>query len=432
MSKAGPPSLPADPVVVEVEKLVGGGRGLAHHEGETWMVAAALPGEEVAAAAEQRRAGIVEAHALAVHRRPHPARLDEPCPHAPSCGGCDWPHVDGDAGAVLKAAVAAEAARRVGGLSDLLAAAPVTPSPLAYRLRARLHWDPTRGVLGFYGPRSWTIADIPACRLLSPRLAAARHGLGRALAATCPEPVDVEWVEDLEGETAVAALRTARRGPSRVLPSWIPPASLAGELVEGFRVLGPGARPGPGWGRPAVTMDLPIPLEVPIGAFFQVNRHLARWLFGRVGELAGSEPTPVFDVHAGVGFLAAAVAARGPRRLELIEPNRGAARAAQRNLPGARVAVGKTAETTLARTRRLPERALVLLDPPRAGLSAALRRTLTRWRPERVLMLSCDPATWSRDTGDLLTNGYRLTHLELVDLFPSTHHVEIVSVLEPG
>jgi tRNA/tmRNA/rRNA uracil-C5-methylase (TrmA/RlmC/RlmD family) len=96
------------------------------------------------------------------------------------------------------------------------------------------------------------------------------------------------------------------------------------------------------------------------------------------------------------------------------------------------VASGSTAEQYLREAGALPGEALVITDPPRSGLSAELRGRLARWRPERIVMLACDPATWSRDTRDLIDRGYRLTHLELVDLFPSTHHVEILAVLERG
>jgi tRNA/tmRNA/rRNA uracil-C5-methylase (TrmA/RlmC/RlmD family) len=65
-------------------------------------------------------------------------------------------------------------------------------------------------------------------------------------------------------------------------------------------------------------------------------------------------------------------------------------------------------------------------------MTPELRRRLAGWHPERILMLACDPATWGRDTSYLVDRGYLLSHVELVDLFPSTHHVEILAVLESG
>lgn len=394
------------------------------------MLAGALDGEEVEAEAVAERAGIVQGRTLRVVRSPHPARLAEPCPHAERCGGCDWPHVDPAAGSHLKAAVAAGAARAFGELAARLAEAPVKPSPPSYRLRSRLHWNPHTGHLGFYRPRTWEAVGISGCRITSPRLAGSIAHLKEALAGSCPEAADLEWLEDLQGTTAVAALRPARPGAPEIRTDRVPSKEATSAVVDGFHVLTRSGRLRPVWGAAAVTMRLPVPLSVPIGAFFQVNRHLVDWLFRRVQALVGEEPGPVWDLHAGVGFLAAATVAATPRQLTLVEPYRPAARAAASNLPGARVAVGRSAEAYLARHPRLPRDAVALTDPPRTGLSARLRRQLAGWHPARILMLACDPATWARDAAALIGQGYSLAHLELVDLFPSTHHLEILAVLE--
>jgi len=432
VSQPPPTAAPShSPVALTADKLVGGGRALAHAGGETWLVAGALPGEEVAAVPTSRRAGVVEGRTVELLGPPHAAREIAPCRHAPRCGGCDWPHVEPNRGAELKAAAAAEAVRGAPALAERLRGAPITSSPLAYRLRARLHWDPGRRTLGFYEQRSRKVHEIPGCRVVSSRLAEAIGPLELALAARCPTAVDVEWLEDLGGGRAVAALQSSRHDPSAVDPAWLPPQDALAGVVEGMHALSPAGEIRAGWGDRGVTMALPVSLFVPIGSFFQGNRHLAGRLFERVVELAGGRPVPTWDLHAGVGFLAAAAWHAAARELHLVEPSRPSAGAAQRNLPAARVDVG-TAETALARSRGLPTESLVLTDPPRAGMTPELRRRLAGWHPERILMLACDPATWGRDTSYLVDRGYQLSHLELVDLFPSTHHVEILAVLESG
>jgi tRNA/tmRNA/rRNA uracil-C5-methylase (TrmA/RlmC/RlmD family) len=201
-------------------------------------------------------------------------------------------------------------------------------------------------------------------------------------------------------------------------------------VVAGFHALSPAGDAQSGWGREVVEFELPIPLIAPIGTFFQGNRHLLGDLFERVAKLAGEDPAPVFDLHAGVGFLAAAVRSAADHPLTLVEPSRRAARAAARNLPDAVVVAGRTAEDFLSASGNLPQNALVITDPPRRGLSRTLRDDLARWKPKRILMLGCDPATWARDAAHLVDHGYRVTELELFDLFPLTHHVEILAVLE--
>ncbi len=426
-----PATAPDDEIaVVRAEKLIGGGRALAHHEGETWMVAGALPGEVVSARATRRRAGIVEAETIAVAGSNHADRDPDPCPHSDRCGGCDWPHIRPEAGARLKVLAAADAARGQPVLAGLLAEAPVRTSPLAYRLRARLHWDPADRKLGFFEVRSRTVTSIPACRILSPDLMAALPPIIESLAGRCPQPVDLEWLQGSATGDAVAGLRAAKGGPHQIESSWIPDRNQLEGHVSGFHSLDRAGEIRGGWGATAVKFDLPIALTVPLGSFFQGNRHLIGALFNRVAELAGDDGKPIFDLHAGVGFLAAAALSAGRRQAFLVEPNRVAARAAALNLPTAKVAVGQTAETVVASAATLPEDALVITDPPRTGLTRSLRRDLAGWHPHRILMLGCDPSTWARDAGFLLENGYRVRSVEFFDLFPSTHHVEILAVLE--
>lgn len=423
---------PDSPTTLRALKLVGGGRALAHHDGETWMVAGALPGELVSARPTGRRAGIVEARALAVLDTPHPARLADPCPHAEHCGGCDWPHVEPSAGARLKAGAAADAARGFPELASLIGEAAIHCSPLAYRLRARLHWDPQRRALGFFEPRSHAVTSIPSCRILSPALMSALPALISSLSHRCPARVDLEWLEGSDPEHGIAALRPVRGGPPQIDPRWLPQANEAEPSVRGFHALSRDGEVETGWGATDVAFELPVPLTVPIGAFFQGNRHLVGPLFARVAELAGPAADPVVDLHAGVGFLAAAAYSAGARDLVLVEPQPAAARAAARNLPQARVAAGVTAEAFLEGFAPRPADALVITDPPRTGMTPVLRRALADWQPRRLLMLGCDPATWARDAGFLCERGYRPASLELFDLFPSTHHVEILALLELG
>ncbi|MGD9253514.1 MAG: hypothetical protein PVG92_06235 [Holophagae bacterium] len=419
-----------DRITARIDKLVGGGRGRTHHDGNTWFVHGALPGERARIEPLRRRAGIVEARAIDIIDGHHQAREPEICPHAQRCGGCDWPHVDPAQGAALKVAAAAEAVRPNRELAAAIAAATISTSPPASRIRARLHWDPDRRRLGFYESRSHAVSVISGCRIVSPHLRSSLEALGNSLAASVPTSVDLEWIEGSDPEQAVAALRPARGGPKRLDDRWIPRPNLLEGVVAGFHILDHRGALRPGWGPPAVVFDLPIPLEVPIGAFFQGNKHLILPLFKRVAQLAGKATVPTYDLHAGVGFLAAAARFAGDRPLTLVEPNRIAARAAARNLPGARVEIGITAELFLETRANRPKDAAVMTDPPRRGLSREQMTGLLKWRPKQLLMLGCDAATWSRDAGRLLRSGYVVRSIELFDLFPHTHHVEILATLE--
>lgn len=415
-----------DPVDLRAVKLIGGGRTLAHSDGATWMVQGGLPGELLRVRMTRKRARIIEANTMEVLNDRHPARLEFPCLHSDACGGCDWPHVDPQPGSLLKRDVATEAAARFPEIANLLREAPVKDSPPGYRLRNRLHWDPRRKKLGFYGPRSWQVAEITECRIISPSLTRIMPSLKSALGDRCPQPVDVEILDGSDG--VVAALLAARGGPRQISNEWLP-TSRSCPGISGFHRLDRSSTLIPGWGRDHVRMDLPIELEVPIGAFFQGNRHLIGWLFERVAALIGPGDEPIYDLHGGVGFLAAAASWAGRSAITLVEVHPPAAAAAQRNLPTAEVSP-TTAESFLNAREQLPSSSVVITDPPRSGMTRELRSRIVKWRPDRILMLGCDPATWSRDAGEFMDHGYVMRHIEVVDLFPFTHHVEILAVLE--
>jgi 23S rRNA (uracil1939-C5)-methyltransferase len=404
-------------MIVEIVELAGGGRGFARVDGQAWFVSGALPGERVEVEVERRRAGVVEARATEI-LLPSSAREPDPCPVAWACGGCDLAHVRREAAeAVLRATVTGALRHAPPELAVACRSARVVLSPLRWRLRSRLHWDPAARVLGFLGPRSHRVVDIAPCRVISELLSGARPALARALGEAGLAAGELEWLEDLDGGRAVAGWWGAGRPPSTDVPG------LAG--WQRLDAAGPIA--GDGWGDDGVVMRLPVPLFVPVGAFFQGNRHLAPGLFARVGEIAaGAECRRVVDLYGGVGFLAAAARHAGIAEAVVVESHAAAAAAARRNLPGADV-VAATAESYLGAPGEAAG-TMAVIDPPRTGLSDEARGGLLAWNPEAVLLVGCDAARFGRDGGALLRGGYRLESLEIWDLFAGTHHAEIVAL----
>jgi 23S rRNA (uracil1939-C5)-methyltransferase len=406
---------------LEVSGLGGGGRGVAHAQGKVWFVADALPGETVEARVERSRAGVVEARAEEIVAA-SPWREPDPCPRAGVCGGCTLAHVRRTATADALRAVTCGALRHAApALTDAVRSAPVVVSPMAYRLRARLHWSRRTRTLGILAQRSHRVTDITPCRVITPLLSQHLTPLAEAIARAGLASGELEWLEDLAGHEAVAGWWGSGAAPP-------PPIGT----LRGWHALAldTGA-PAGGWGSRTVAMALPHPLQVPIGAFFQGNRHLVPRLFERVAGLAYSSGcSRVVDLYAGVGFLAAAAHHAGISDLTLVESDARAAHAAAINLPAARVRP-ETAEAFLVEPGS-GAGALAIADPPRTGLSRTALAALLSWRPEALVLLSCDAARFGRDAGRLLEHGWTVTSLELWDLFAGTHHVEIVACLRPA
>jgi 23S rRNA (uracil1939-C5)-methyltransferase len=397
--------------------MAGGGRGFAREGGRVWFVAGALPGELVEAEVERMRAGIVEARVVGVVRA-SPARASDACPAATRCGGCDLAHVAIAARPDILRQIVLGALRharpslgeRVGQARVVVAAGE------RCRLRSRLHWDPVRRMLGFLGHRSHEVARIDPCRVISERLLGRLRELEGVLSEYGHRAGEFEWLEDLEGSAAVAGWT----GAGGRVPEW--------QGVDGFwRLDRDGAGGDDGWGARGVTMSLPIPLFVPVGSFFQGNRGLVRLLSERVSSVVRGAGIPrVVDLYGGVGLFGAAAIAGGATDVTIVEASPASAAAARSNLPMARVAV-TTCERFLADSVTGTE-SVAIVDPPRAGLSRPARDGLAAWGPERIVLVSCDAARFGRDADFLTESGYDLEELELWDLFPGTHHVEILSL----
>ena len=401
---------------IEIDGLGGGGRGVARRGGKVWFVAGALPGEVVEAEVERKRAGIVEARLTEVVKA-SPWREADPCPVAFTCGGCDLAHVKREVAAeAIREATVGSLRHALPELSDAVSAAPVVVSEMGWRLRARLHWDAAGRTLGFLGPRSHTTADISPCRVVSRLLLDAIPRMERALSAAGLADGEVEWLENLASSAAVAGWRGRGVPPEvkvRGLAGWHP-IGEGGALLSG------------GWGAVGMVMALPVPLRVPVGAFFQGNRHLVPRLFDRVGELVRAHGhARVVDLYGGVGFFAAAAKRAGAAAITVVEGSRVAAEAAAANLTGALV-LAVSAEEYL-RGAGEGSGTLAIIDPPRAGLSSTALEGALRWAPAGILMLSCDAACFGRDAAIMLRSGYSLASLELWDLFAGSHHVEILA-----
>jgi len=174
---------------------------------------------------------------------------------------------------------------------------------------------------------------------------------------------------------------------------------------------------------------------VPAAGFWQVHPAAAQALVDAVTEALAPRPGDVlFDLYCGSGLFAGALAARvAPGgRVIAVESDAAAVAAARDNLlgvPGVEVLAGRVDE--LLAGDDLPEAAVVVLDPPRTGLGAAVVTAIAARRPRRVAYVSCDPATLARDLATFAECGYRVAALRAFDLFPHTHHVEAVATLTP-
>ncbi len=393
-------SLVGTTLLLDIGPVANGGVCVARHEGRVVFVRHTLPGERVRALVTEGATGDRYLRADAVEvLEPAPDRVTPPCPYAGpgGCGGCDWQHVDLEHQRSLKAAVVAEAFRRIAGLDVWVPVEPLPGAPggLGWRTRVELAVGPD-GRAGLRRHRSHDVIPLRSCAIAHPALQESGV-LERDWAGTRT----VQVVVPSGGADAVVVREAG--GPVPDLTEHVAAGDWSGEFsvsARGFWQVHPGG--------PATF----------------VQRILAD-LAPRPGERA-------LDLYAGVGLfslpLAAAVGPDGA--VTAVESDRVAAEHGRRNATAYRQVrfVAGRVEKVLG---SLEPADVVVLDPPRTGAGAKVMAAITGLAPRAVEYVSCDPATLARDVRCAAASGYRLAALHAYDAFPMTHHVECLALLVP-
>lgn len=369
-----------------------GGYCVARVDGRVVFVRGGLPGEDVSIEiTDDSHASHWFAQVVSI-RHPSPYRVVPPCPVAQLCGGCDFQHVELGRQRELKGAVLAEQLNRIAGIDWHGTVQPIPGSEDGLGWRTRMQYRSLDGVPALRGHRSHDLVAVPddGCPLA--------HPAGRA-AATAAAP----HTQDLLLVTVSAASTDD------------PQVSVIndGELVLGAT--------------PVTESVGDRRWKVDASGFWQVHPHAAQTLGSVVlEELAPRPGETALDLYCGVGLFAGLLADAGAR-VTGIEISRRAVRLARRNVPGARFIAGRM-ERSLG---RLPRRTnVVVLDPPRRGAGRKVVEAVAATSPRAIAHVACDPAALARDLKLFAEQGYRPRTIQAFDLFPMTHHVEAVAILE--
>ncbi len=421
---------PSDVLELTALRAVAGGRMLARHEGRVVLVGGAIPGERVRARVDRVERRMAWASTL----EPLVASADRREPACdPACGGSLFAHIRYDRQIQLKREIIEDAFRRVGKLT-LTAPLSVAASPeTGYRVRARLHVQ--RGRAGFFREGTHALCDAGATGQLHADAMPAVDALLGALgdrAAACEAVVIAENVRADERLLHLEARRGARFDDLQ-LPDGLPFVTGVTTIHHGRVAALSGRTTVSDTARDVFGDDSPIGLAASwtrgAASFFQGNRFLIGALVRRVlDEARGDE---CVDLYSGVGLFAVALAARGSRVTAVEGDSASGVDLAANAAPWSerlRV-VHASVEVVVA---RLPERApdVVIVDPPRVGVSAEALAALADWRAPRIVYVSCDPPTLARDAARLCEAGYELVGIDAFDLFPNTPHVEAVAVFD--
>lgn len=425
-------------VAIEIRDLSHDGRGVADLDGRRVFVAGALPHERVVLKPRQRRRRQQDAELVSiVETSPH--RVAAGCDYFGRCGGCALQHMAYEAQLEFKRNVAVQAFRRIAGIEPDGWLPTVHGSQWNYRRKARLGVKHVEGkgrvLVGFRERAAPLITDMSRCPVLARPLDTALGDLAETIAATSVK------ARLPQAEVAIGDDRAAV-----VLRVLDPPS--AGDTA-GFRGFGDRhgidvylQTGGPGTVEPLdgearrlhyALPEFALELEFEPTDFVQVNREInARLVSAAVDVAAPQAGERVLDLFCGIGNFSLPFARRAGTVLG-VEGDPGLVARAARNAEanGIRNARFVAADLTQTDWSFLAERwDLLVLDPPRTGADEIVSR-IGPLAPSRIVYVSCHPATLARDTRTLVErHGYTLATARVFDMFPHTHHVEVMAYFE--
>jgi 23S rRNA (uracil1939-C5)-methyltransferase len=388
---------------LKIEKMVYGGEGLSRTGGEVVFTPFVLPGElvEVERAGSRKQA---QRARLANVIEPSHDRAEPECPYFTHCGGCQYQHASYVAQLRYKREILTETLRRVGKIEfDAEQIEVVASDPWGYRNRVQLHLE--NGRVGYREMKSRKLIPIEQCPISSPKI-------NEAIAKLVRMSRDRRWPNFLH---SLELFTDEKYVQWNVIETERP---VAKHFFEWLLDEVPGTVLGP--------LEYGVNHEdfiVSGQSFFQVNR----FLLPQLAQLAMGDAKGdlAWDLYAGVGLFSLPLARRF-ERVKAVEGGRSAAADLNRNAKRAHLgveAIQQQTEAFLLEAKHAPD--FVLADPPRSGLEKAVATRLVELAPKRIAIVACDPATLARDLS-ILSAGYELEKITLIDLFPQTFHIETV------
>lgn len=417
------PEGPRQRVQLELTAVAHGGEAIGRLDGRVVFVPQGLPGEDVVVELVQDKRDFARGQIVEILRA-STERVAPPCPYfLAGCGGCQWQHAAYPFQLQGKQQIVAEQLRRIGGFED--AQRHVLPTigmadPWYYRNHARFTVGRRDGELCFTRTGTRSLMRIDHCWIMQPPVNATLERLQGRLPSFPAHQLSIRVGANTGDQLVSPALPDDLGVPSGQ-------TELHEELLgRRFRVAG--------------------------AAFFQVNtrREVRELPTGaeRFGHLVADDgvsiaellilialdrldPQPddlVVDAYSGVGTFAALIAPL-VREVVGIEESPAAVKDARNNardLANVQFIEGKTEDVLPQLSQRADK---ILLDPARVGCEPRVLDALLAARPERIVYVSCDPATLARDLAILRTGGYTLQTVQPLDMFPQTYHVETVTLL---
>jgi 23S rRNA (uracil1939-C5)-methyltransferase len=438
-----------DELELKIDSLAFGGAGVARLDGYVVFVQGGMPGDRVKAVVGKSKRAYAEARATEV-LEPAPDRLEPIADHP----GAPWQVLPYERQLEVKQEQVDDALKRIGRLAGY-ELEPIVPAAQQWRYRNKLEYsfgrdDGGRLICGFHAPGRWhDIVEVTDCKLASETGNEARELIVHWCRSQHLTAWDRRTGEGLLRNLVVREGRRTGQLQIRLITSdgdTLDSESLAALAKPGESILWTTTESVAETTQGGLTQLLAgedrldeelsgLRLRISPEAFFQTNTEMAERLYGVAIEYAAlSGFERVFDLYCGIGTIGLSMAPRAAsvHGLELIpEAVADAITNARLNeIDNARFFAGdvRLALRELVATSGRPD--VLVVDPPRAGLSQKVVRRIIEAAPQRIVYVSCNPTTLAPNAAQLTEAGYVLKRVRPVDMFPQTPHIECVAVLD--
>lgn len=438
-------------IIIDITDITADGSGVGKYNGIVIFVPLTAVGDTVRAKILKVKKTYAFAKLVEIIT-PSADRVENQCPSFRQCGGCVFRHIGYEAECRLKYNKVYEAMKRIGGVD--VKPMPILASDRQERYRNKAQYPvATDGAVGFFANHSHRIVACPTCAL--------QPEIFDKITAVCTEWIRENGISIYDEQRHKGLLRhiyirIAEKTDEIMFTAVINGNKLpysdklidllkgvCGERLKSVQlnfnsaetnvILGDKCKVI--FGEDYIT-DILCGVKVRLSpmSFYQVNRNMAEMLYKKAEEYARPQGCDILDLYCGAGTIGLSMAEKAksiigveivPEAIEDAKFN-----AQNNNIKNARFICADAGEAAekLAKENISPE--VVIVDPPRKGCSAELISIICdRFKPDRVVYVSCDPATLARDVKIFTENGYRLVEYTPVDLFPRTSHVETVSLL---
>lgn len=428
--------------VIDITGIGAEGEGVGRIDNMAVFVPYALMGEKVLVHIVKVLKSYAFAKLIEVVE-PSPHRITPLCPVFNQCGGCSMQHTDYEYELEFKTNKVRDCLKRIGGIDT-----PVLPcigSPDIYGYRNKAQFAVSKDGIGFYSPRSHRLVDGTSCLIqnkIAPEIISA---VKEYVQSTGVAPYDEEthsgkirnvFIRTVSGGVMVCVVCTDKNLPDTALLVKLLCDAGATDVLLNINSKRTNVAMGDKnivlYGNEFVVGEIDdIAFEISPLSFYQINSKQTERLYKCVVDFAQLDETKtVFDLYCGIGTISL-YAARKARLVTGVEVVPEAIENAKRNavingIENVQFYCGKAENVT----KNLGKADVVIVDPPRKGCDIKLLETIKNINPERVVYVSCNPATLARDLKILEQYGFKTMTVQPFDMFPRTFHVETVVLLE--